>query len=1390
MKLLTPALQKKVVLQEKTPEHSFPIVAIGASAGGLEAVSELLRNLPANTGMAYIYVQHLSPDHKSFLTPILSKVTKMKVQEIENMEHMAPNNVYVIPHNKGIEVIDGQIQLIPRLKISTGSLTIDVLFSSLAETHKENVIGIVLSGYASDGAIGLKTIKAAGGLTFAQDDSAQASSMPESAIAVGAVDFVMSPKKIAQELVKISKNGFLRTIIKLRQNKNTLEENNFNLKTIFELLHKQTGVDFSHYKMSTIKRRLRHRMLQTDIHTVEEFTEHLLKNTAEVDLLYKDLLIHVSSFFRETETFKYLQTAFLPKLIASKHADETLRIWVTACSSGEEAYSIAMLISEIQSHNKTKIPVQIFATDLSEEAIRIARIGEYTQKDVSVIAKKRVSTFFTKTGDTYRIAKEIREMCIFAPHNVLSDPPFARIDFISCCNLLIYFDMPAQKRALATFNFALNDGGYLMLGKSETIGAASPFFTRIDTKFKVYSRKKNTGIRKVPDLLPRIPRTAIPEKSTKPVLMKSTAINSAELDKSIDAILLTNYMPACAIINKDMEILQFRGSTSVFLEHASGRASLNILKMIKPEFAFELRSVIHKALKSKTTVRKSDIEMKIGANYKMISLEVCPLKIDWDEPLLLIVFTIQEQVEKYIGVGKDKRLVIGTKEQEQKIKRLSEELALARAEMHTIIESQEIAYEELQAANEEITSTNEEFQTLNEELETSKEEIEATNEELICTNHELQIRNDLLTESYRYSEAIIATIHEPMIVLDSNLHVKSANKSFYKKFRTTKEDTEGVLVFELGNKQWDIRQLHLLLENIVSKNSDFNSFEVTHTFPGIGEKIMLLNAHRIVQKIHHEHLILLAFEDITERANYYLNEKAILSREKQIAEMAVHSKQQFLSNMSHEIRTPMNAIIGFTKVVLKTDLTEKQKEYVNAIKVSCDDLIVLINDILDLAKVDAGKMTFEQSKFAVLPSITAILHLFETKIQEKSLELITVYDTTIPKVVLGDAVRLNQIILNLVSNAIKFTEKGKITVSVRKIAEDEEGTTIEFAVKDTGIGIPADKLPSIFQKFQQASSSTARLYGGTGLGLAIAKQLVEAQGGTIKVESENNIGSTFTFTLAFQKTTEEIGIETEDVASGSEFKHLKVLVVEDIQLNQLLMKTILDDFGFEGDIAANGKIAIELLKHKSYDVILMDLQMPEMDGFEATEYIRKTLGSTVPIIALTADVTTVDLAKCKAVGMNDYLAKPVDERLLYRKIVGLVKKTTTARGNKTKNKAVKKQKTDTYTNLDYLVQRTKSNPALLAEIISLYLKQNPLLIAALKQSLVNKDWHAMHMAAHKMIPSFSIMGFSNNFEDAAKKIQEYASAKEHLDKIPDLVAQLDKVCTDAYIELEDALTKL
>lgn len=732
------------------------------------------------------------------------------------------------------------------------------------------------------------------------------------------------------------------------------------------------------------------------------------------------------------------------------------------------------------------------------------------------------------------------------------------------------------------------------------------------------------------------------------------------------------------------------------------------------------------------------------------------------------------------------------------------ELVIANKELAFQNDEKEKRADELYIANKELIFQTGEKESRAAELVIADIELEFQNKEKEkreIANKELEAHSYSLKLASQYSLSLIEASRDPLFTISPNGKITDTNEAtvlvtgqsreqligsnFFDYFTEPKKAQEGykkvfskgfVVDYPLTIK--DEKFTDVLFNGSVYKDDRGNVVGAVVVARDITEQ----------KRIATELLEAKVFAELATALAEEAKSKAELATE--IAVNAVKAKQQFLSNMSHEIRTPMNAIIGFTKVVLKTELTAKQKEYLMAIKMSGDALIVLINDILDLAKVDAGKMTFEQTPFKIKKSLSSMLHLFETKIQEKNLKLVSEYDDKIPEVLLGDSVRLHQIILNLVSNAVKFTNKGIITVSVHLMFEDDEKVIIEFAVNDTGIGISENKMESIFENFQQASSGTSRLYGGTGLGLAIVKQLVESQGGSIRVRSIINEYSRFSFTLPFLKTKEDAMLENEILELDDETKGIRVLVVEDMALNQLLMKTVLDDFGFERDIAENGKIAIEKLKTNQYDIVLMDLQMPEMNGFEATEYIRETLKLTIPIIALTADVTTVDLAKCKAVGMNDYIAKPIDERVLYSKIVGLIKKPINSKASKDDVSKVTETEKVKYTNLDYLNHRTKSNPKLMIEMIDLYLEQTPPLINTLKNSLIEQNWDLLHAAIHKMIPSFSIVGIHTDFENMAKKIQEFVVIKQKNDEMEDMIIQLENVCMQACKELELELQNL
>ncbi len=1147
-----PSIKKQSPAKKEREENSFPVVAIGASAGGLEAMMELLKYLPPDTGMAFIYIQHLSPDHKSMLTEILSKKTKMKVQEIDDMDEIKPDNVFIIPYNKGIEITDGHIQLIPRSESST-AISIDILFSSLAHAQKERVIGIVLSGSASDGTAGLKDIKLEGGLTFAQDDTAKFTSMPYSAIASGMVDFILSPKEMGLELARLSKHLFVQTKGAKTNNENLIDNSNPDLKIILNQLHKTTGVDFGAYKMNTIKRRIMRRMLLYKIPNLKQYAKLLTQKNEEIGILYQDLLINVTSFFRDTDTHKYLKETLFPKLLKRKKAGEPLRIWVPACSTGEEAYSIAMILLEIQGTSTTNIPVQIFATDLSGNAISKARIGIYGKQELETVSPKRIQRFFTKVDSSFHVNKAVRDMCVFATHNILSDPPFSRLDFISCCNLFIYLDTAAQINLINIFHFALNNDGFLMLGKSENISQSAHLFTSTNKKYRIFSRKINSESQRLPELSRRFVPQPLSDKNdpsaNRNLAHKNTSVNHQWLGDAIDAVLVSEFMPASVVINRQLEIVQFRGTTELFLTHPKGKATFNILKMARPEIAFELRNAISKVIKTKKRIRKTGIEVKINSSVKIITLEIVPLKIEWNEPLFLILFTEQEQAEIYLNQANSGKNNSPAKD--RRIHKLEQELAAAQVEALSISQEHEAYAEELQSASEEVVSSNEELQTVNEELETSKEELESANEELTTTNQQLQTRNDLLTESYEYSEAIVSTMHEPMLVLGKDLRVKSANKAFYKKFGVTEEQTVGVLLYDLGNKQWNIPALRELLEDIIPKNSQFYNYEVKHTFLTLGEKIMSLNASRVIQKAHREQLILLIIADITEVRRLMVDkeliekellkkeirerkteklslERAVDKRTKELKEAneSLANKNTALLNMnkeleaftyvsSHDLQEPLRKLQTFAGIILekeKLNLSDKGKNYFRLMQQSAERMQHLIQDLLTFSRINAADRKFENTDFNII--IEEVKKEFKEAIAEKN-AVIEVKELCEVHII---PFQFRQLMHNLISNALKFSKPNippHITIEshntkyeklkIKALPPQKEYCHIR--ITDNGIGFEQNYSTVIFEVFQKLHGKDE--YPGTGIGLAIVKKIVDNHHGIITATSQLNKGTTF-----------------------------------------------------------------------------------------------------------------------------------------------------------------------------------------------------------------------------------------------------------------------------------------
>ena len=747
------ARPKRAADPEFSPGTSFPIVGVGASAGGLEALSVFLKALPARTGMAVVVIQHLAPEHESALTQLLSKTTAMPVVEVSDGLAIERNHVYVIPPNKSMTLQGGILQLVPREHSSVPHHPIDEFCAALAREQKAAAIGVILSGSGSDGTLGLRIIKAEGGVTFAQDPKTAAwPSMPASAISAGVVDFVLAPAAIAAELARISRHPYLL--------KNGEAPEGDGLEKIYLLVLSATGVDFRLYKQPTVSRRVGRRMALRKMGSLGEYVRFLKQHADEIKALADDIFIHVTGFFRDAESFQALRKHVFPKLRLNKRSDP-VRVWVPGCSTGEEVYSIAMLLIESLGASANQTGIQMFGTDISESAIQRARAGVYSQAAVRGVSPARLRRFFVKVEHGYQINKDVRGLCVFARHDLASDPPFSKLDLISCRNVLIYAGPLLQNRILAAFQYALKPGGFLFLGKSEAISAHADIFTAEDRHHKIFSRRIEAGAaahfewwledHKEHAVAP--PRAAL-------------AALAADFQKQAEQALLQRYAPPALVIDSDLRVLHFQGDISPYLVLATGPPTVQLLKMLRPEFVMDVRSAISQAKREGITIATEPVHFERGGRASSVRLEVSPLSKDnAGKPDFLVVFK-----ETPAELSRSKIQAKGSKSEGDS--RLARELAATREYLGSLIAEHETAREEMKAAHEEILSSSEELQSTNEELETAKEELQSSNEELQTLNEELLHRNlDLGVLSNDLNNLLVG-VEIPVVVLDGNLHIR------------------------------------------------------------------------------------------------------------------------------------------------------------------------------------------------------------------------------------------------------------------------------------------------------------------------------------------------------------------------------------------------------------------------------------------------------------------------------------------------------------------------------------------------------------------------------------------------------------------------------------------
>ena len=775
-------------------ECPFPIVAIGASAGGLDAYRRLLQALPADTGMAYVLIQHLHPDFPSQLAEILQRSTAMKVIEVQDEPVVEADTVYVIPPGRSMVMDRNRLQLHPRSAIRRLHRPVDAFFSSLAEFHGNCGVGVLLSGTGSDGVEGMEELKSEGGITFAQDDSAQYDGMPKAAQTAGCVDFVLSPEGIAEELVRISKHPYVMTRQQARH-----QQGDDAVARILRLVHEVTGVDFGNYKSTTLQRRLTRRMLLQGVDSPEQYLRKLRGNLSEVHELYRDFLINVTRFFRDPESFDALATAAFPNLFRGRHADAPVRVWTLGCATGEEAYSLAIGLHEYVEREKLSVPIQVFATDLSDRGIEWARTGLYSREIENHVSPERLKRYFDRTDGGYRIGKLIRESCVFARQNVLNDPPFSRMDLISCRNLLIYLEPVLQQRVLPLVHYALNPGGFLWLGSAETIGNFDNLFEVLDSRHRIYRARSGSGQGSLPLASMRTPtsyRGPPAVRPTEPVVPRDPA-------RDADRLLLARYVPAAVLVNGDAEALQFRGDTGPYLLLGGGKPSLNLYKMARDGLLVPLRESIQRARQDAMPVSCGATVTDAEGSLSAVQIDVLPVQGETaNDPHFLVVFRRQAGAEpRPPGQVASPAGAVGEPGGDEHLRlenvRLVQELNATRDYLHALLEQRDAANEELQSANEEAQSANEELQSINEELQTTKEEMESANEELLSVNEELTNRHEQLAKASDDLVNIVASTQMALVSVDRDLRIR--------RFTPAAQDLFSLISTDIGRPLGNLR---------------------------------------------------------------------------------------------------------------------------------------------------------------------------------------------------------------------------------------------------------------------------------------------------------------------------------------------------------------------------------------------------------------------------------------------------------------------------------------------------------------------------------------------------------------------------------------------------------
>jgi two-component system CheB/CheR fusion protein len=1226
--------------RDAPPPAVVPVAGIGASAGGLEVFKLLLADLPADTGLAIVFVQHLDPQHHSMLAEILARATAMPVSEAADGMPVEANHVYVVPANADLTIAGGALRLAPRTPTPGLHMPIDRFLRSLAEECGSGAIGAILSGTGSDGSAGIEAVKAAGGVTFAQDPAtAEFATMPRAAAATGCVDFVLPPERIAAELVRIGRHPYIADAASAAEGRMPAgDEERFS--AILAILHGATGIDFSLYRETMVKRRILRRLALHNIGSLAEYYKCLENDPDEPAALQRDLLIAVTSFFRHPGSFESLKKVVFPRILQGRPANAPIRVWVPGCATGEEAVSIAISLEEYLKETGAAFPVQIFASDVSLAAIEKARGGRYLENIAADLTPERLNRCFTKIeGGGYQVGKNLREMCVFTRHNLIDDPPFSKLDLISCRNLLIYLGS-VQKSIIPLFHYALKPTGFLMLGPSERAGSGD-LFSLVDREHRIYARRETARRPRVFHAAGRGPRRETAADGATPA---ATGLwDGSDVPKEVDRILLSRYSPAGVVVGQDLEVIEIRGKATPCLKLPIGKVSFNLMKLIPDTgLSLEVEKLIRQARRSGEPARRERVPCEHEGIAGEWNVEVVPLRAGRRRSTLVLFEPVPgaagRQAEPPDALPK------GTLRDRQ-IWRLKHQLADAKQRLLSVIEEQRTSREESQNTTEEALSANEELQSLNEELETTKEELQSTNQELISVNDELEAKNAALTQARDFAMSIVETVRQPLLVLDTQLRIRMANQAFCRAFQVPAPEAEGQVVYALSGGSWDSPGLRDSLNSLLQGGTSFPDLEVERDLPTVGHRTLVLGGCRI----HHLGMILLAVDDITERR---LAQDALHRSEEHVRQsQKMEAVGRLAGGIAHDFNNLLTAVIGYSDL-LQDALAGNQPaiQQVLEIKTAGEKAAALTQQLLSFSR--------RQVLQPKVLDLNVIVGDFERMLRRLVGERIKVVVNCASGLwqVRADPGEIGRAIMNLALNARDaMPEGGTLAIeTANAMLTDADapgqdlapGRYVTMAVRDTGVGMDAEMQAHIFELF----FTTKETGKGTGLGLATVLGIVEQCGGAIRCRSELGHGTTFQIFLPAVAEALEKGAGPAGGLANAPKGTEVILMVEDEDSVRKLARMVLEASGYAVLDARNGREGLALCEiHPGpIDLLVTDVVMPELGGRELAQGALK-LRPGIKVIFLSGHTQDVVLKEGVKKG-TAFLRKPFSPVELAQKV--------------------------------------------------------------------------------------------------------------------------------------------